>query len=85
MEFLAIENPVLLLLFSSGVMLLFGTFMDALPAMAILGPLFLPMIKQAGIHPVHFGVVSVVALALGFITPLTGFPCLFRRRSPGFR
>ncbi len=83
MEFLAIENPVLLLLFSSGVMLLFGTFMDALPAMAILGPLFLPMVKQAGIHPVHFGVVSVVALALGFITPPYGLSLLISSKIAG--
>jgi TRAP-type C4-dicarboxylate transport system permease large subunit len=54
MEYIHIESPVLLLLFISGVMLLCGTFMDVLLAMAILGPLFLPLILQ-GIHPVHFG------------------------------
>lgn len=83
MDFLAIENPVLLLMFISGVMLLFGTFMDALPAMAILGPLFLPLIRQAGIHPVHFGVVSVVSLALGFITPPYGLSLLISSKIAG--
>lgn len=83
MEVLVIENPVLLMIFISAVMLLFGTFMDALPAMAILGPLFLPLIRQAGIHPVHFGVVSVVSLSLGFITPPYGLSLLISSKIAG--
>lgn len=83
MEYVTIENPIFLLMFTTVVMLLFGTFMDALPAMAILGPLFLPIIRQAGIHPVHFGVVSVVALALGFITPPYGLSLLISCKIAG--
>lgn len=83
MEYISIDSPVLLLMFISGVMLLFGTFMDALPAMAILAPLFLPLTKAAGIHPVHFGVVSVVALALGFITPPYGLSLLIASKIAG--
>lgn len=83
MEYVHIENPVLLMIFASGAMLLFGTFMDALPAMAILGPLFLPLVRAHGIHPVHFGVVSVVSLALGFITPPYGLSLLIASKIAG--
>jgi C4-dicarboxylate transporter DctM subunit len=40
--------------------------------MIILTPIFLPVIKQIGIDPVHFGVVMTLALAIGFITPPYG-------------
>lgn len=83
MKNIVIENPVHLLLFTALVMIFFGTFMDALPSMAILGPLFLPLIKRAGIHPVHFGVVSVIALALGFITPPYGLSLLISSKIGG--
>ena len=52
-----------------------GAFLDALPAMAILIPVFAPAVEAAGIDPVHYGIVSVIALALGLVTPLYGL-CL---------
>lgn len=55
--------------------LLVGAFLDALPAMAILIPVFAPAVDAAGIDPVHYGVVSVIALALGLVTPPYGL-CL---------
>jgi tripartite ATP-independent transporter DctM subunit len=57
------------------VLLVFGCFMDALPAMAILVPVFAPFITAAGIDPVHYGVVAVMTLAVGLITPPVGI-CL---------
>ena len=69
------SNPTLMLIMMVIVMLIIGTFMDALPAMAILAPLFMPLVSQAGVNPVHFGVVSVMALGLGLITPPYGL-CL---------
>ena len=52
-----------------------GTFLDALVIAIVIGPLFLPAMLQAGVDPVHFGVVAGVALAMGLITPPYGL-CL---------
>ncbi|RCV88674.1 TRAP transporter large permease [Billgrantia montanilacus] len=70
-----ITDPIVLLLIMTVVMLVIGTFMDSLPAMAIMAPIFQPLAMQAGIHPVHFGVIGVMALGLGLITPPYGL-CL---------
>lgn len=70
-----ITDPTTLLIVMAIVMLLIGTFMDSLPAMAILAPIFQPLAMQAGVHPVQFGVISVMALGLGLITPPYGL-CL---------
>jgi tripartite ATP-independent transporter DctM subunit len=70
-----ITDPLVLLLIMTAVMLLIGTFMDSLPAMAIMAPIFQPLAMQAGIHPVQFGVIGVMALGLGLITPPYGL-CL---------
>lgn len=70
------ETPPSLLLPIIVVMwLIIGTFMDALPAMAIMIPVFGPSVAASGLNPVHYGVVSVVALAIGLITPPYGL-CL---------
>ncbi|WP_275288208.1 TRAP transporter large permease [Halomonas elongata] len=70
-----ISDPVMLLLIMTVVMLVIGTFMDSLPAMAIMAPIFQPLAMQAGVHPVQFGVIGVMALGLGLITPPYGL-CL---------
>ncbi|WP_016856255.1 TRAP transporter large permease [Halomonas smyrnensis] len=70
-----ITDPVTLLLIMTAVMLIIGTFMDSLPAMAIMAPIFQPLAMQAGVHPVQFGVIGVMALGLGLITPPYGL-CL---------
>ena len=53
-----------------------GMFMDAVAAIFILIPVLLPAIVRIGIDPIHFVVVTVIALALGLITPPVGV-CLF--------
>ncbi|PMR69144.1 TRAP transporter large permease [Halomonas heilongjiangensis] len=70
-----ITDPIVLLLIMTLVMLIIGTFMDSLPAMAIMAPIFQPLAMQAGVHPVQFGVIAVMALGLGLITPPYGL-CL---------
>jgi len=70
-----ITDPIVLLLIMTVVMLIIGTFMDSLPAMAIMAPIFQPLAMQAGVHPVQFGVIAVMALGLGLITPPYGL-CL---------
>jgi tripartite ATP-independent transporter DctM subunit len=57
------------------VFLVIGSFLDALPAMAIMIPVLAPAITAAGIDPVQYGVVAVLVLALGLITPPYGL-CL---------
>ena len=56
--------------------LIVGMFMEGLAAVIILTPTFLPFITKLQIDPIHFGVVFVVALCIGFITPPVGV-CLF--------
>ncbi len=53
-------------------LLIVGMFMDTTPAILILTPILLPTIKAAGISPIHFGVIMVVNLAIGFVTPPIG-------------
>jgi C4-dicarboxylate transporter DctM subunit len=46
--------------------------MDTTPAILILSPILLPIVTAVGMNPVHFGVVMVVNLAIGFVTPPIG-------------
>jgi C4-dicarboxylate transporter DctM subunit len=57
-------------------LLVIGTFMETSASLIILTPVFLPVIQQFGIDPVHFGVIMVTALAIGMLTPPLGI-CLF--------
>lgn len=54
------------------VMLIAGTFMEALANIIILAPLMFPMIKAAGVDPIHFGIIMIVSAAMGFMTPPVG-------------
>ncbi|MCO7233497.1 TRAP transporter large permease [Cobetia sp. Dlab-2-AX] len=71
----SITDPTVLLIVMTIVLLVIATFMDALPAMAIMAPIFYPLAMSAGVHPVQFGVIGVMALGLGLITPPYGL-CL---------
>ncbi len=53
-----------------------GTFMETSAAIIILTPVFLPVVAEFGINPIHFGVIMVSALAIGMLTPPVGI-CLF--------
>lgn len=66
------ENKYLLMLLIILMMLVLGTFMDALANILILTPLLLPVAKQAGFDPIHFGVIMIVSVAIGFLTPPVG-------------
>lgn len=59
----------------AAVFLILGIFLDALPAMAIMVPVLAPAADAAGLDPVHYGVVAVMSLAMGLITPPYGL-CL---------
>lgn len=59
----------------AGSFLLIGMFIDAIPAIIILGTVLWPVAEAAGYHPIHFAIIGVVALAFGLITPPYGL-CL---------
>ena len=66
------ENPLLLLLLINIVLLLLGTFMDMAPLIIITTPIFLPMATQLGMDPVQFGIMLLLNLGIGLVTPPVG-------------
>jgi len=66
------ENPIVLLLIINLALLVVGTFMDMTPALLIFTPIFLPVVKDLGMDPVHFGVVMTFNLCIGICTPPVG-------------
>src|SRR3954451_17904239 len=60
------------LLYVNILLLLLGTFMDLAPMLLICTPIFLPVIKTFGIDPVHFGIVMILNLGIGMLTPPVG-------------
>ena len=66
------DNRILLLLIINVFLLVFGTFMDNIPATIILSPILLPVVMDVGMSPVTFGLVITFNLAIGFVTPPYG-------------
>lgn len=66
------DSRVILLLIMNLLLLIAGTFMDVTPAILIFTPLFLPVVKAFGMHPVQFGLILVYNLCIGNITPPVG-------------
>lgn len=62
-------NPYVIMLLVVAVILLTGVFLETASALIILTPVLLPLVTQLGIDPVHFGLIIVVGLAIGMITP----------------
>ena len=70
------DDPLMTMLIINVVLLLLGTFMDMAPLIMIGTPIFLPVVKAIGMDPVQFGIVLIVNLGIGTITPPVG-PVLF--------
>lgn len=70
------DNMIVILIIMNIVLLIVGTFMDPTPAILIFTPIFLPIVLQFGMDPVHFGIMVVFNLSIGTITPPVG-PVLF--------
>jgi tripartite ATP-independent transporter DctM subunit len=68
----SIKNPLVYLLAVNLLLLFVGCFMEALAAMLILIPILVPVAVQLGIDPLHFGLVFVLNLMIGTITPPVG-------------
>lgn len=69
------KDPVALLVLIAILYLIVGMLIDVAPAILMLIPILFPVATQAGIDPVHLGVVTITGLAIGLITPPTA-PCL---------
>lgn len=65
-------NKIIILILINLVLLFVGCFMETLCAIMILAPIFLPIVVKVGVDPIHFGIIMVVNLAIGFITPPLG-------------
>ena len=66
------QSKLTILLLVNILLLWVGTFMEALAAIVILTPILLPLALKVGVDPIHFGVIMVVNLAIGFVTPPVG-------------
>ena len=70
------DNKYVFLMLVNFLLLLLGTFMDLAPMLLICTPIFMPVIAKFGIDPVHFGMIMILNLGIGLITPPVG-PTLF--------
>ena len=68
----AFNTKISLLLVINIFLLFVGMIMDTTPAILILTPILLPLVKSVGVDPIHFGIIMVVNLAIGFVTPPVG-------------
>lgn len=66
------SSEAIILLVINIVVLFVGMIMDTTPAIMILTPILLPVATMFGVDPVHFGIIMVVNLAIGFVTPPIG-------------
>lgn len=66
------SNKIIILLLINLLLLIVGCFMDTTPAILILAPILMPVAASLGVDPIHFGLIMVTNLAIGFITPPLG-------------
>ena len=66
------DSKIVILLLINLMLLVVGCLMETTAAIIILTPIFLPIVTQLGVHPVHFGLIMVVNLAIGMSTPPLG-------------
>jgi C4-dicarboxylate transporter DctM subunit len=70
------SSPFVILLMINLLLLFIGTFMETVASIIILVPVLMPVLNSIGVDPLHFGIVIVVNLAIGMVTPPLGV-CLF--------
>ncbi len=67
-----IDNKVLLMFMMMALVVVIGTALDFMPTVLILTPVLMPLVKQAGIDPIYFGVLFIMNNAIGLLTPPVG-------------
>jgi len=66
------DNKIIILITINLILLFVGIFMDITPALLIFTPIFLPIVTDLGVDPVHFGIIMVMNLCIGLCTPPVG-------------
>ena len=66
------DNRYVILALINVMLLVLGTLMDMAPLILILTPILLPVVRRIGVDPVHFGMIMMVNLGIGLITPPVG-------------
>lgn len=66
------DDPTMTILLMIGILILAGCVMETTPNIVILAPIMLPLAKEIGMHEVHFCIMMITALGVGFITPPLG-------------
>jgi len=66
------ENPLIILLIINLILLVVGAFMDMTPAVLIFTPIFLPVAMELGVSPLHFGIMMILNLSIGLVSPPVG-------------
>jgi tripartite ATP-independent transporter DctM subunit len=77
------NDPMLIMLLLVGLFIIVGDFIDAIPAIIIFMPIILDLTSSAAINPVHMGVVIILTLAFGLITPPYGICLLMASKFTG--
>jgi tripartite ATP-independent transporter DctM subunit len=77
------DNPILILLLINVFLLIVGCFMETIAAITILVPVLLPLMTKIGVDPVHFGLIMVLNLMIGLLTPPVGLVLYILARISG--
>lgn len=72
-------------LFIAFVFLVVGSFLDAIPAIIIVGTILQPLARAVGMDPVHFAMIGIVSLAFGLVTPPCGLCLMIACHVAGLR
>ena len=67
-----VANPPLLMLAVILLLMIVGLFMEMIASLVILVPILVPLVVSAGVDPIHFGVIIVISLVIGALTPPLG-------------
>jgi C4-dicarboxylate transporter DctM subunit len=65
-------NPIVFLIFSNVIFVLFGALLDGIPAILLFIPILLPIAQKLGVDPLHFTLLSVASLGIGIVVPPIG-------------
>jgi tripartite ATP-independent transporter DctM subunit len=78
-------GPMAVGFFIAGVFLVVGCFLDAIPAIVIVGTVLEPLARSVGMDPIHFAMIGIVSLAFGLVTPPYGLCLLIAAHIAGIR
>ena len=78
-------GPIATGFFIAGVFLVVGCFLDAIPAIVIVGTVLEPLARSVGMDPIHFAIVGIVSLAFGLVTPPYGLCLMIAAHVAGIR